>query len=71
MMATTQKAPRVSDTNGKNVKYKKPSYAPKRFKSAYMFFSERKHKELRQRDECKKVKNSSSENDRQLILWVP
>ena len=47
-------------TPSKDVKYKKPSCAPKRFKSAYMFFSERKHKEFRRREECKKVSDPRS-----------
>jgi hypothetical protein len=31
-----------------SVKYKKAPQAPRRFKSAYMFFSTEKHKEIRQ-----------------------
>eukprot|EP00977_Amphora_coffeiformis_P006104 scaffold1323_cov160-Amphora_coffeaeformis.AAC.9 len=58
MVATTQKPSRTLKTSGKDIKYKKPSSAPKRFKSAYMFFSERKHKELRKTDECKKMRTS-------------
>jgi hypothetical protein len=51
---------RMPRTTVKDAKYKKAPTAPKRFKSAYMFFSERKHKEFRQMEECKKVRTQSS-----------
>jgi hypothetical protein len=34
-------------SNGDIAKYKKSPQAPRRFKSAYMFFSTEKHKEIR------------------------
>jgi len=37
-------------------KYKKAPGAPKRFKSAYMFFSEQQHKIIRQQLSNKKVR---------------
>jgi len=37
-------------------KYKKAPGAPKRFKSAYMFFSEQQHKIIRQQLDNKKVR---------------
>lgn len=46
---------RAAPSKGGDIKCKKAPSAPKRFKSAYMFFSERQHKELRQKEECKKV----------------
>jgi hypothetical protein len=38
------------------IKYKKSPEAPRRFKSAYMFFSTEKHKEIRKEVEDKDVR---------------
>ena len=49
-MATTKKS--------KKMKFKKAPGAPKRFKSAYMFFSEHQHKIYRQQTTDRKVRST-------------
>jgi hypothetical protein len=57
----TRKNKLISASNAKKsgretVKYKKSPEAPRRFKSAYMFFSTEKHKEIRREMGDKEVR---------------
>ena len=47
----------VKKTTAHSVKFKKAPGAPKRFKSAYMFFSEHQHKVIRENAVNKKVRD--------------